>query len=112
MAHFPSAQAMKIDQIPVGARFQLKGKVFTKVGPMTAAADSGDTLFIPKHAVLQPAPGEAPPLPAGPQRPDMLEAARVMAALEAYHREVLALVGDRGQEALEAARRRLLEALG
>ena len=51
---------MKIDQIPVGARFQLKGKAFTKVGPMTAAGESGGTTFIPKHAVLQPAPGEAP----------------------------------------------------
>ena len=52
---------MKIDQLPIGTRFQWKGRSYTKVGPMTAAADSGGVDFIPKHAALQPIPGEAPP---------------------------------------------------
>lgn len=52
---------MKIDQLPTGARFQWKGRNYTKVGPMTAAAESGGVDFIPKHATLQPIPGEAPP---------------------------------------------------
>ncbi|MCB1887724.1 MAG: hypothetical protein KDH20_08960 [Rhodocyclaceae bacterium] len=101
---------MKIDQIPVGARFQLKGKAFTKVGPMTAAGESGGTTFIPKHAVLQPAPGEAPPAPPPPLS-GALDASRVLAAVDAYHREALALVGEAGRDGLEAARQRLLEAL-
>ena len=32
---------MKIDQLPIGTRFQWKGRSYTKVGPMTAAADAG-----------------------------------------------------------------------
>ena len=32
---------MKIDQLPIGTRFQWKGRSYTKVGPMTAAADGG-----------------------------------------------------------------------
>ncbi|MCB1955660.1 MAG: hypothetical protein KDG55_08285 [Rhodocyclaceae bacterium] len=99
---------MKIDQLPIGARFLLKGRVFTKVGPMTAAGDNGGTTFVPKHAVLQPLPGEAaPPSPL----PDRLEAARVLAAIEAYHQQALALVGEAGREPLEAAHRALLARL-
>ena len=53
---------MKIDQLPLGARFRWKGRNYTKVGPMTASADAGGVDFIPKHAALQP-------IPAKPRRP-------------------------------------------
>jgi hypothetical protein len=103
---------MKIDQLPLGARFQWKGHTYTKVGPMTASGESGGAVFIPMHAVLQPVPGEAPPSaqpdPAGRQ----LDAARVTAAFETYHQAALTLADEAGRAMLEAARKRFLSGIG
>ncbi|PZA16139.1 hypothetical protein [Parazoarcus communis] len=99
---------MKIDQLPIGARFQWKGRNYTKVGPMTAASDSGGTDFVPKHAILQPVPGEAPPAPPTNDTPQQLDAAKVRAAFETYHRSALRLADDAGRLALETARQRFL----
>lgn len=99
---------MKIDQLPLGARFQLKGRNYTKVGPMTASGEGGGSVFIPKHAVLQPVPGEAPA--AAPPDPAVrpLDAARVRAAFETYHQAALTLVDVTGRAMLETARKRFL----
>lgn len=100
---------MKIDHLPIGARFMWKGVAYTKAGPMTASADTGGSVFVPKHAVLQPVPGEAPPpLPAarGP-----VDAEKVIAAFEDYHRTALALADEAGRAELEAARERFLARL-
>lgn len=99
---------MKIDQLPLGARFQWKGRTYTKVGPMTASGDGGGSVFIPKHAVLQPVPGETPPVapPAPAVRP--LDVARVTAAFETYHQAALTLVDVTGRVMLETARKRFL----
>ena len=103
---------MKIDQFPNGARFQWKGRNYTKVGPMTAAAESGGVDFIPKHATLQPVPGETPP--AGPEEDAVpaLDTARVKAAFEAYHRTALQLADEAGRLELERARVRFLAGIG
>lgn len=98
---------MKIDQLPLGARFQWKGRSYTKVGPMTAAAESGGVDFIPKHAALQPVPGEAPPVLADDTAAS-LDAAKVRAAFETYHRTALRIADDAGRLALENARLRFL----
>lgn len=103
---------MKIDQLPLGSRFQWKGRIYTKIGPMTASGESGGTAFIPKHAVLQPAPGEAPPAPPPAAGTRPLDGATVAAAFEAYHRTALDLAGEAGRAALEAARERFLAEIG
>lgn len=96
---------MKIDQLPLSARFQWKGRTYTKTGPMTGCGDSGGAVFIPMHAVLQPAPGEAPPAePDASTRP--LDAARVTAAFDTYHQMALTLTDDVGRARLETARKR------
>ena len=59
---------MKLNQIPMGARFEYKGMVLTKTGPMTAATEKGGQHFIPKFAVLKPVAGEPSPLPAAESR--------------------------------------------
>ena len=102
---------MKIDQLPIGARFQLKGRTYTKVGPMTAASESGGAVFIPKHAMLQPVPGEAPPPAESDAVARSLDAVRVMAAFEAYHRTALNCVDAAGQSMLENARERFFAAI-
>lgn len=103
---------MKIDQLQTGTRFLWKGRNYTKVGPMTAAADSGGVDFIPRHAALQPIPGEPPP-PIPPDEPaGSLDAAKVKAAFEAYHRTALRLVDEAGRLELERARARFLAEIG
>lgn len=99
---------MKIDQLPPGARFQWKGVSYTKVGPMTASADSGGVVFIPKHAALQPVPGETAPALVADEPAGSLDAARVKAAFEAYHRTALHLVDEAGRMTLEGERVRFL----
>lgn len=102
---------MKIDQLPLGARFQFKGGTYVKVGPMTASGASGDTVFIPKHAVLQPVPGEA--LPEMPQDApaQSLDAAKVKAAFEIYHQTAVTLIDETSRAMLEAARKRFLSGI-
>lgn len=98
---------MKIDQLPIGARFQWKDRSYTKVGPMTASAESGGVDFIPKHAALQPVPGEAPPVMTD-DTAATLDAAKVRAAFETYHRTALRVADDAGRLVLENARLRFL----
>lgn len=103
---------MKIDQIPLGARFQWKGRNYTKVGPMTASGESGGAVFIPMHAALLPVAGEAPP----PAQPDTaarpLDAAMVTAAFETYHQMALRCADEAGRPMLEMARKRFLSDIG
>ncbi len=103
---------MKIDKLPTGTRFQWKGRNYTKVGPMTAAADSGGVDFIPKHATLQPIPGEAWAAAAEQEPAPPLAAARVKAAFEAYHGTALRHADDAGRLELERARARFLAEIG
>lgn len=103
---------MKIDQLPIGARFQWKARSYTKVGPMTAAADGGGVDFIPKHAALLPVPGETPPPVTPAEAAQPLDAAKVKAAFEAYHRTALGVVDEAGRLALQRARARFLAEIG
>ena len=103
---------MKIDKLPTGTRFQWKGRHYTKVGPMTAAAESGGVDFIPKHATLQPIPGETWAATAEQEPAPPLDAAKVRTAFEAYHRTALQVADDAGRLALESARVRFLAAIG
>lgn len=103
---------MKIDQLPIGTRFQWKGRSYTKVGPMTAAADGGGVDFIPKHAALLLIPGEAPPPAAPAETTPPLDAAKVKAAFEAYHRTALGVADEAGRLVLQRARARFLAEIG
>lgn len=100
---------MKIHQLPHGARFEYEGDEYVKTGPLLATGKGGQRL-IPKYAVLQPL-GEAGGVP--PKKaPDALSAARVAEAVEAFCDECRRLVPADRHPALEAARSRLVEALG
>ena len=99
---------MKLAQLPYGARFEYKGMVLTKTGPMTAAGENCAQHFIPKFAVLKPVDGEPAPPPAESRS---LDAARVLAAFEAYHATALRQADEAGKMALTAARARFLASL-
>ncbi|MBL8436606.1 MAG: hypothetical protein JNM61_00250 [Zoogloeaceae bacterium] len=100
---------MKIHHLPMGTRFEWKGEVYTKIGPMTGANERGGSVFIPKYAILRPVDGPqvAPPAVAV----TTLDTQRVLTAFEAYHASASALLDAPGRTALEAARTQFLAAL-
>ena len=71
---------MRLQDIPIGARFEYQGKVFVKTGPITAASEAGGQQMIPRYADLQP----LDPLPEKPPASQRsLDEARVRAAFAA-----------------------------
>lgn len=73
---------MKFQLLPMGARFEYEGKVYTKTGPMTASSEQGGQRMIPRFAVLKPLDGVVTEAP-GPGR--TLDEATVMAAFEQFY---------------------------
>ena len=100
---------MKLTQLPLGARFEYDGEIFTKTGPMTAASEKHGQRMIPRYAVLKPADGFTPP--AGPATARMLDEASVLAAFERFFGTALRLSDDFSRAELEAARQKFLAAL-
>jgi hypothetical protein len=110
---------MKFQLLPMGARFEYEGKVYTKVGPLTASGETGGQRMIPRFAVLRPLDGVVAEAPRTPSR--KLDEAKVMAALEAFHEECVRLIQAAADDAnraetalseLETARQRLIAGLG
>lgn len=101
---------MKLNHLPIGARFEYEGQIYTKTGPITAAAEKGGQRMIPRHAVLRPMDGHTPP--AAPSTTRQLDEARVLTAFESYHRTALRLAEGLGKAELEQARTQFLAALG
>lgn len=100
---------MKINLIPIGARFEYEGEIYTKTGPITAASEKRGQRMIPRHAVLRPV-GELPPAPPpAPERHVSVEAVR--AAFDLYHTVVLRHADEFARPTLEAARQKFLAAL-
>lgn len=99
---------MKLNQLAMGARFEYKGMVLTKTGPMTASTEQGGQHFIPRFAVLKPVAGEAPPPRAESRK---LDSEKVLAAFEAYHATALRLSDESARMALASARARFLASL-
>lgn len=110
---------MKFQQLPQGARFEYEGQVYVKVGPLTAASESGRQRMIPRFAVLKPVEGSPIPPPPPPAKP--VDRAKVLAALEAYQATCLdwlaqaELAPDQAQglrACLSGARQRFMDDLG
>ncbi len=73
---------MKFQFLPKGARFEYQGEIYTKTGPMTAAAAQGGQRVIPRFAVLKPLDG----VETEPSRPARtLDEAVVMTAFERFY---------------------------
>jgi hypothetical protein len=99
--------AMKIHQLPMGARFEYEGEEYTKTGPQLATGNSGQRL-IPRYAVLKPIDEIAAPR-AAPAR--SLSRQEVLATLERFLAACAALVPEERRSELEAARADFLKAL-
>ncbi|MDD3352995.1 hypothetical protein [Zoogloea sp.] len=100
---------MKINLLPIGARFEYEGETYTKTGPITAVSASGCSRMIPRYAVLHPADGHTPPPPPIEERQVALSAA--LAAFERYHGIALSLTESFDKARLEEARKAFLKAL-
>lgn len=96
---------MKLQYLPIGARFEYEGAVYVKTGPLTASSEVGGQRIIPRHAVLRPLD-----LPAGEGK-GKLEAPVVRKAFNAFFETCNRLVGEAGQAELEQARQRFLKAI-
>lgn len=109
---------MKFQLLPLGARFQYEGQVYTKAGPMTATTEQGGQRIIPRYAVLKPLEGEAAVAAPAPAR--KLDASAVLAAFEIFHGDCVRFLDETGfdeemacilRERLESARQRFMAAL-
>lgn len=91
---------MKLQQLPLGARFEWDGQVYVKTGPLTAASQSGGNRLIPRFAVLKPLGSDRPPVqkPADPAQQAWLE------AFEAFYRSCQTLVEPHRHPELAQAR--------
>jgi hypothetical protein len=100
---------MKFQLLPIGARFEFEGKVYTKTGPVQASSSEGDSRMIPRYASLIPLDGTLPPAKPGPKR--KLDEATVLAAFEDFHRVCTRLVDEPARLELEAAKAQFLAEL-
>lgn len=99
---------MRLQDIPIGARFEYQGKVFVKTGPITAASEAGGQQMIPRYADLRP----FDPLPERqPASRRKLDEAAVQAAFDEFYLACSRLVDEFSRPQLAAARQRFLAAL-
>ena len=96
---------MKLQHLPLGARFEYEGVVYVKTGPLTASSEAGGQRIIPRHAMLRPLD-----LPATEGK-GRLGAPVVRKAFNAFFETCKQLVGEAGQAELEQARQRFLKAI-
>jgi hypothetical protein len=101
---------MKFQRLPLGARFEFEGKVYTKTGPMTASGPSGEQKMIPRYAELAPLDGGA--MPAQRPQPTTLKPEHVETAFDAFYSDAASLVGTDQLGVLATARERFFQTLG
>ena len=100
---------MRLQDLPVGARFEYQGRVFVKTGPITATAEDGGQRMIPRYADLRPL--DPPPLGTEKHSRRRLDETKVLNAFDAFYRTCLRTADDFSRPELEAARQRFLAEL-
>lgn len=101
---------MKLQDIPLGGRFEYDGKIFTKTGPLTASSEEGGQSLIPRYANLRPLDLPAQDeRTAGMQR--RLEATAVKKAIDDFYRSAAELVDEAALPTLAEARQHCLDKL-
>jgi hypothetical protein len=100
---------MKLQQLPMGARFEYQGAVYVKTGPMMAAAETGEQKLIPRYAVLKPL--DPMPPAADPKHARQLAEPAVLAAFDKFFVTCSRLVDESGRFELARARQDFLNTL-
>jgi len=76
---------MRFPQLPIGARFEFQGTIYSKTSALLASAEDGSgQRIIPKYADLKPADGGRSEA-TQPPRLAQVDLAALNAAIEAYH---------------------------
>lgn len=99
---------MKLQHLPIGARFEYKGQIFVKTGPLTAASEPGGQQVIPRSAVLRPL--EAPVAEVN-GKGRQLDETKVRAAFDHFYRTCSGLLDESSRQPLADARATFLQAL-
>lgn len=92
---------MKFPQLNIGQRFEWRGRIYTKSGPVAAVdVETRQAQMIPRSALVNPVDGnQPPPVRRAPEiRPEQLEP-----LLAAYRRETLAWAAGHLEQASSAA---------
>ena len=103
----PRKLAMKIDQIPLGTRFEYKGEEYVKSGPLFGTGKGGQCL-IPKYAIINVLGGFTPPTD---QKTAVLSRIQVLKAFDEFYASCRALVPVEQLSALNSCRSRFLKEL-
>lgn len=98
---------MRLQHLPLGARFEYEGQVFVKTGPLTAASEQGGQRIIPRHAMLKPLETVA----SAEGRGAASAVDRVRAAFDTFFATCDRLVDEPHRAELAKARQQFLEAL-
>lgn len=101
---------MKLQDIPMGGRFEYEGRVFVKTGPITATSEEGGQRMIPRHAFLKPLDLPPPQTASGTPR-NRLDKAAVLESFNAFHATCSRLITPAAHPELEAARQQFLATL-
>jgi len=101
---------MKLQDIPIGGRFEYDGKILTKTGPLTASAEQGGQTMIPRYANLRPL-DLPPPEDKLPGMRRRLDEAAVKTAFHEFYRSAAGLLDETALPALNDARQRFMDAL-
>lgn len=100
---------MKLQFLPMGARFEYQGTIYVKTGPMMAASETGEQKLIPRYAMLTPL--DPMPSPTAPANVHQIPEPVVLAAFEKFYQSCSRLVEESGRLELARARLAFLEAL-
>ncbi|MFZ2268358.1 MAG: hypothetical protein WAV95_12360 [Azonexus sp.] len=100
---------MKLQDIPIGGRFEYDGKIFTKNGPLTASSEQGGKCMIPRYANLRPL--DLPPEDKLPGMRRRLDEATVKTAFHEFYRSAADLLDETALPALADARQRFMDQL-
>jgi hypothetical protein len=105
--HIPGV-VMKLQHLPIGARFEYEGQVFVKTGPLTAASEQGGSRLIPRYATLKPVEAQVAEA-RGKSR--SVDVGVVRLAFDDFYRSSRELLDEAAWPQLDAARQKFLEAL-
>ena len=99
---------MRLQDFPIGARFEYEEAIYVKTGPLTASSDQGKQRIIPRHAMLR-----SPEMAAAEgKRTASSDPAHVLAAFDVFYASCRGWVNEAHHDALAKAREQFIKALG
>jgi hypothetical protein len=101
---------MKLQHLPMGARFEYEGVVYVKTGPLTASSDVGGQRIIPRYANLKSLDEPAAEVSKTSIK-GRLEAVRVRTAFERFYESCERLVPEGSRDELAEARQQFIESI-